>query len=75
MCIAVSALVKSVSGKKAMVEYKGNIIEVSTGIVSPKVGDYCLIHAGCAVEIIDESQAIEIDEILDLINGAISDDR
>jgi hydrogenase expression/formation protein HypC len=74
MCVAVAArIIRIEDGNKASAEYHGNIIEVKTGISNPVVGDYCLIHAGCVIEIINKKRAGEIDEIMDLLEEAYNE--
>lgn len=67
MCVAVPGKVISITDSKAEIEYRGNIIKASIGIVTPKVGDFCLIHAGCVIEIISPERAGELEEIIGLL--------
>ena len=73
MCIAISALIISMEGTKARVECNGNFFEVETAIIETKPGDYVLVHAGCAIEVIHKERADEISEIFkeleDIFNG------
>jgi hydrogenase expression/formation protein HypC len=64
MCIAIPGLIISMEGTKAKVDFNGNIIDVETAIIDTKIGDYVLVHAGCAIEVIDKEKANEISEIL-----------
>jgi hydrogenase expression/formation protein HypC len=52
-------------GQQAKVDFGGNIVDVHTGIVDCEVGDYVLVHAGYAIEIVSEQFA---QETLDLIS-------
>jgi hydrogenase expression/formation protein HypC len=52
MCIAVSGKILSLEGNYAKVDVAGNICEVSVLLVKPRVGDYALIHAGCAIDLV-----------------------
>jgi len=65
MCIAVPAQLVSIDEEKdtGVVEFSGNKMTVSIAPVSPKVGDYVLVHAGCAIEIVEIKLA---EEILDI---------
>ena len=65
MCIAVPGEVVSIDGNRAKVSYHGNLVNVSIGVVAPKIGDYVLVHAGCAIEVMSKSKA---QEIIDLYN-------
>ena len=69
MCLAIPALLKSIEpdGLTGIVEYSGNEITVSISLVSPKIGDYLLIHAGFAIEIMTKESAEEIQDIYKLL--------
>ena len=73
MCIAVAGKVIETDGKTALINYHGNITKISVGIVNPKVGEYCLVHAGCAVEIVSEERAGEIEDIIRLLEEVYSE--
>jgi hydrogenase expression/formation protein HypC len=46
-------------GKMAEVDYGGISRETNVSMVDAKVGDYVIIHAGFAIQIIDEDEAKE----------------
>lgn len=50
--------------------YSGNEMEVNTSLVSPKIGDYVLVHAGCAIEILQKESAEEILDIFKSLEDA-----
>ncbi len=60
MCLAVPALVKAIDGYEAEVEL-GGISRRASLMLTPeaKVGDYVLLHAGYAINILDEAEAEE----------------
>ena len=60
MCVAIPGKVLSIKGERAQVDFQGNTVPVNIGVVDPKVGDYVLVHAGCAIEVMNESKAMEI---------------
>jgi hydrogenase expression/formation protein HypC len=62
MCLAVPAKIESIlEGGDAIANYKGLNIKVPIELVPDvKVGDYVLIHAGFAIQIIDKNDAVEI---------------
>ena len=68
MCIAIPGRVTGVSGTRAKVDYNGNVVEVNTGLVEPKVGQYVLVHAGCAIEVMEKDKAQEIIDIFAMID-------
>jgi hydrogenase expression/formation protein HypC len=67
MCLAVPGRVMSVSGSEgdpgriAVVDLQGNRVETSLAL-TPEAGegDWVLMHAGFAIEVIDEDHAREI---------------
>ena len=70
MCVAYPGKVLSVVGKTAEVDFAGNIANVNIGVVGAKAGDYVLVHAGMAIEAMDEERAHGILEIW----GQLSED-
>ena len=60
MCLAIPAKVTSLQGEKANVDFgQGVLREVNVSLVEAKVGDYVLVHAGYAIQIIEEEDAKE----------------
>ncbi len=60
MCVAIPGKVISLEGSRATVDFEGSCVKVNTGLVEPKVGDYVLVHAGCAIEVMGREKAEEI---------------
>ena len=70
MCLAIPAQIKKLSDDRlAIADYHGNEIKVEMGLVEAGVGDYVLIHAGCAIERIDPNMAQEIFDLLAEMGG------
>ncbi|MCR5748325.1 MAG: HypC/HybG/HupF family hydrogenase formation chaperone [Lachnospiraceae bacterium] len=69
MCIASSGVIIEKKGHKATVDFGGNIVEAEAGLTACEVGDHVLVHAGCIIQTLTESEAEEMDEIMGLING------
>jgi hydrogenase expression/formation protein HypC len=63
MCIAIPGKITCIDGQKAKVDFNGNLINVNVGLINPKVGDYVLVHAGCAIEKLDKDRAEELTEL------------
>ncbi len=63
MCIAIPGKVISVEGNKAKADFSGNIVDVNIGLVEPEVGQYVLVHAGCAIEVMEKEKAEELIEL------------
>jgi hydrogenase expression/formation protein HypC len=60
MCLAIPAKVVSVKEEKARVDFgEGVLREVNVTLVNAKVGDYVLVHAGYAIQVLDEKEAQE----------------
>ena len=60
MCLAIPARVVSVKGDKAQVDFGERVLrEVNVSLVEPKVGEYVLVHAGYAIQKMDEKDAQE----------------
>lgn len=50
----------SISGEVAKVDFGGGTVrEVDVSLVEAKVGDYVLVHAGYAIQVLDEEAAEE----------------
>ncbi len=60
MCVAIPGRVIEIDGTTAKVDFNGNSVNVNIGLVEPKVGQYVLVHAGCAIEVMEKEQAQEI---------------
>ena len=66
MCLAIPAKIIKIDGFTAEVDIEGNIKEVNITLTpEAKVGDYLLLHAGYAIQILDEKSANEIFEAWD----------
>jgi len=60
MCLAIPARVMSVKGEKAQVDFgEGVLRDVNVTLVEAKVGEYVLVHAGYAIQKMDEKEAKE----------------
>jgi hydrogenase expression/formation protein HypC len=71
MCLAIPAKVVAIKGDKAQVDFGERVLrEVNTTLVSVKKGEYVLVHAGYAIQVLDEKEALETlrlwNEILDV---------
>jgi len=60
MCIAIPGRVTEINGDTATVDYNGNQVNVNIGLVEPEVGQYVLVHAGCAIEVMEKDKAQEL---------------
>ncbi len=65
MCLAVIGRIEKIEGELAMAEIMGVRREISVVLVPEiKVGEYVMIHAGFAINQIDEQAAKETEELL-----------
>ena len=65
MCLAVPTRVLQIDGLKALVELGGLTRQVSIMLVpDTEVGDYVLLHAGFAIQKLDEREAEETIRLL-----------
>ncbi len=60
MCLAIPARVVQIDGDKAQVDFgEGVLREVNVTLVNARVGKYVLVHAGYAIQLMDEKDAME----------------
>lgn len=71
MCLAIPGKVVEIDrdGQHAVVDYGGTKRVVNVSLVDVKVNDYVLVHAGFAIQVLDEKEA---EETLDLFRGMLS---
>lgn len=60
MCVAIPGKVIKADGLIGKVDFQGNVVDVNLGVVDAQVGDYVLVHAGCAIETMQQERAQEI---------------
>jgi len=60
MCLAIPGKILSIDGNSALVDFDGIEQEVIIALIlNPEVGKYVIIHAGYAIEQMEEKDAIE----------------
>jgi hydrogenase expression/formation protein HypC len=59
MCLAVPGKIVSISGQNALIDFGGVQREANVSLIEPKVGDYVVVHAGFAIQVVDEEEAKE----------------
>jgi len=64
MCLGIPALVKERTGDIGKVDFGGTGREVNLSLVDAKVGDYVIVHAGFAIQVLDQKEAEENLELL-----------
>lgn len=67
MCLAVPLQIKEIIGPESALVSQGETdMEVNISLLEgPKRGDYVIIHAGFAIEVLGDSEANEIIELYD----------
>jgi len=74
MCLAVPGRVVSITGEDPLerngkVDFGGVFRDVNLACVpEARVGDYVMVHVGLAISVVDEAEAREMLECLDLLN-------
>jgi len=70
MCLAVPAKITEINGKKATVDMAGVVQQASIMLLpGAKVGDYVIVHAGFAIEKLDEAEALRTIELFKMMEG------
>ncbi len=73
MCLAVPGKITSIDGAVATVDYGGITRQANISLVEAEVGIYVLIHAGYAIEVLDEEEAKKTldlwSEVLEKMDG------
>lgn len=59
MCLAVPGKVISVEGNQAEVDFGGVVRKVNVSLVESNPGEWVVVHAGFAIEKMDEEEAQE----------------
>ncbi len=68
MCLAIPGKIISLNKKLAKVNFNGVTRDVAMDLLpEAKIGDYVLVHAGFAIERVDERQALETIKIFEEI--------
>jgi hydrogenase expression/formation protein HypC len=70
MCLAVPAKILHLEGSNAHVDFgDGTLREVNVSLVDAEIGSYVIVHAGFAIEVLDQTEA---QETLDLWRELLS---
>ncbi len=76
MCLAVPAMIIKIDGPMGKVDVMGNVREIGLRLVpEAKVGDYVLVHAGFALQVVDRAEAVETLALLEQVYGWQAQDR
>ena len=76
MCLAIPAKIVSCTGDIATVDVSGVRRSVNIAMIEdPQVGDYVLLHAGFAIQKWTETEARELQVLLDEVTAAAGTDH
>ncbi len=64
MCVAMPGKVISVEGTLATVDFNGNVIKAQAGLVEVCPGDFVLVHAGCVLQKLTQSDSDALNNLL-----------
>ncbi len=57
MCLAVPGRVVSIDGDNALIDFGGITRKANISLVEAKVDEYVIVHAGYAIQILDQEEA------------------
>ena len=57
MCLAVPGKIESIDGDNAKIDFGGVTRKANISLVDAEIGDYVIVHAGYAIERLDEEEA------------------
>jgi hydrogenase expression/formation protein HypC len=69
VCLGIPALVLERTGDVGRVDFGGTMRQANLSLVDAKVGDYVIVHAGFAIQVLDEKDALETLEIFREVFG------
>jgi hydrogenase expression/formation protein HypC len=73
MCIAIPGKITEIEGNKGLVSFGGTEMKVHLGMVEANVGEYVLVHAGCAIEILPEDRAMEMIKLFEELDDGLEE--
>ena len=72
MCLAIPGKVISINGEIGNIDFGGVIKQTNLSMVEADIGDWVVIHAGFAIEVMDEEDA---QETIKLWNEVLDSDK
>ncbi|MDC7950755.1 HypC/HybG/HupF family hydrogenase formation chaperone [Methanomassiliicoccaceae archaeon COG_1] len=63
MCLAIPGKIVAIDGDVGVIDFGGTKKEANISMVDAKVGDWAIVHAGFAIELMDEAEAEETVEL------------
>ena len=72
MCLAIPMRITQINGHAAVVEMDGITRKIRIDLLdSAGMGDYVLVHAGVAIAVVDETEALETLSLLRRLNNEV----
>jgi len=61
MCLGYPGKIVEIRGDYAKIDFGGGVIKdnIIISLVDAKVGDYVIVHAGYAIQVLDEDEALK----------------
>ena len=59
MCLAIPGKIVKIEGDQAEIDFGGAMKTANVAMVDAKVGTWAVVHAGFAIELMDEEEALE----------------
>lgn len=76
MCLAVLGRIQTIDdNQRALVDYGGIPLTIDLGLVKAQVGATVLIHAGCAIAVLDETELARWQELMADLEEAAQEGR
>ena len=63
MCLAIPGKIVSMNGDTASVDFGGVVKNANITMVDAKIGEWVVVHAGFAIEVMDEEEAMKTIEL------------
>lgn len=77
MCVAYPGRVIEIRGEFAKVDFGAGTIRdnILISLVDAKIGDYVLVHAGYAIQVVDENEAKKMIEMWEEMTKELSEEQ
>jgi hydrogenase expression/formation protein HypC len=63
MCLGIPGLIIERAGEIGKVDFGGTVRQANLSLVDAKEGDYVIVHAGFAIQVLEEKHALETLEL------------
>ena len=74
MCLAVLGKITEIkANQQALADYGGILLPIDLGLVQAAPGDVVLIHAGCAIAVLDEIELTRWQELMSDIESVMGE--